>query len=67
MAKVLKEYRLSGPDGVYDIECGDASLEARMQRDFSKTGKAVKAAEGRAEAFDDVKMLGERFGFPVSW
>lgn len=65
MAKVLKQYRLSGPDGVYDIECGEASPEDRMRGDYSKTGKAVKAKEAMRELHDDVTARKERFGFYV--
>ncbi len=61
MAKVIQSKRLHRLEGVTDITFGKASVEARRQRDFSKDGQAVKAAESDDE-YDDVKAQQKQFG-----
>ena len=58
-----KVYNLSGLDGVKDVTFGDASVEARAQRDFSKDGSAQKA--GFEGSHDDVKARAERYGLDL--
>lgn len=51
--KVVKDARLRLLDGVRDVSFGPADYEARMQRDLSKTGKAVAAARAEGDFADD--------------
>ncbi len=55
-----KEYRLSGADGIKDLDVFKASVSAREQEDFSKDGQAVAATQERSD--DDVKARAERYG-----
>lgn len=55
-----REYRLSGADGIKDLNIFKASVSAREQRDFSKDGQAVAASQ--EESLDDVKARAERYG-----
>lgn len=55
-----KQYRVSGADGIKDLNIFKASVEAREQGDFSKDGQAVAAAQ--EESFDDVKAQADRYG-----
>ncbi len=48
--KQLSVKNLSGPDGVYDVKLGPASVENRAQRDLSKDGSASAPAQ---HSFDD--------------
>lgn len=63
MAKVLASHRLKQLDGVKEIRFGDASIEARANNDFSKTGKASGPQD--LSSFADVKARAERFGIDV--
>ena len=58
-----KCYRLSGLDGVKDLNIFKASPSAREQQDFSKDGQAVAAAQDRSD--DDVKARAERYGLKL--
>lgn len=55
-----KEYRLFSLSGIKDLNIFKASVSAREQRDFSKDGQAVAAAQ--EESFADVKARAERYG-----
>lgn len=58
-----KEYRLSGADGIKDLNIFKASVQAREQQDFSKDGQAVAASQ--EESFDDIKAKAERYGLEL--
>jgi hypothetical protein len=58
-SRVIKDARLRDLDGARDINFGPAEWNARMQRDFSKNGKAVAAA--RSGVFDDDKARDARY------
>ena len=58
-----KEYRLSGADGIKDLNIFKASVRAREQGDFSKDGQAVAASQ--EESLDDVKARAKRFGLEL--
>lgn len=50
---------LSGLGGVKDVKLGDASPDARANRDFSKDGSSLKPA---SKTFDDYDERMERWG-----
>ena len=55
-----KEYRLSGADGICDLDIFKADKSAREQQDFSKDGQAVAAAQ--EGSLDDEKANANRYG-----
>jgi len=62
-AKCVNKFRVSGVDGFKDVSVGPAKYDARMQGDFSKTGKATAAAKNIS--LDDQKARAERYGIDL--
>lgn len=62
--KCVNKFRTAGVDGFKEVSVGPAKYDARMQGDFSKTGKQV-AAKKQDISLDDQKARAERYGLDL--